>query len=84
MSSLNDDDDAMKALRAHSLQIEALQSANKSFYPTSEESQWFDSQEPPTAIEHDNTAAWKHIQLNKTLHKLRFDLNGKVCNWTRL
>ena len=76
MSSLTDVDDAVKALRAHCLQIEASQSANKNSYPSSDESQWF---EPPTAIERDDTEALKRLKLGKDLRKLHFELNGKVC-----
>jgi len=84
MSSFPDDGDAMKVLRTHSLRIEASQSANKSFDPTSDESQRFDSRETPTAIYCDETQAWKRLQHNKNLYKLHFDLNGKVSNWTSL
>jgi hypothetical protein len=83
MSSLTDNDDDMRALRAHSVQIEALHSANTSSDLISDESQWFDSPEPPPAIQRDDAAAWKRLQLNKTLHKLHFNLNGKVCCCTR-
>lgn len=79
MSSLTNDDNAMKALRAHSLQIDALQAANKSFDPKSDENQWIDSREPVTVNERDDTEAWKGLQTLRNLEKLHFDLNGKVC-----
>ena len=69
-----DDDDDMKALRAHSLQIEAINSATKSSDPTSDESWWW-PKEPVTAIERDDTEAWK---LYGSVLKIKFDLNGKV------
>jgi hypothetical protein len=78
MSFPTDDDDAMKALRAHSLQIDALQAANKSFDPISDGNQWIDSREPVTANERDDTEAWKRLQTLRNLEKLHFDLNGKV------
>jgi hypothetical protein len=79
MSSPTDNDDAMKALRAHSLQIEARQSAKRSSYPIFDESQWSDSREPILGIECDNTEAWKRLQTRKRLEALHFDRNGKAC-----
>ena len=73
-----DDDKDMKALRAHYQQIEASQSAHKSRDPSSDENQWFDCQEPPTATKRDDTEAWKRLKLGKDLHKAHFDLNGRV------
>ena len=84
MSPLTNDDDAMKALRAHSLQVGGIESANKSFDPSSDENQWFDSQEPSTAIERDDTEAWKRLKLGKDLRKLHYDLNGQVYTWIAL
>ena len=69
-----DDDDDMKALRTHPLQIEAINSATKSSDPTSDESWWW-AKEPVTAIERDDTEAWK---LYGSVLKIKFDLNGKV------
>jgi hypothetical protein len=80
MSSFHDDD-GMEALRAHCQQIEASQSANKSSNPTSDGSQWFDSQEPLKAIERDDTEAWKRLQVGISLRKIHWDINGKVCTW---
>jgi hypothetical protein len=68
----------VKALRAHYQQIEASQSADKSRDPSSDENQRFDYQEPPAAIKRDDTEAWKRLKLGKDLHKVHFDLNGKV------
>jgi hypothetical protein len=74
MPPLTGGDDDMKALRAHSLQIEAIDSATKSCDPTSDESWWW-AKEPVTAIERDDTEAWK---LYGSVLKIKFDLNGKV------
>jgi hypothetical protein len=74
MPPLTGDDDAMKALRAHSLQIEAIDSATKGSDPTSDESWWW-GKGPVTAIERDKTEAWKRYG---SILKIKFDLNGKV------
>jgi hypothetical protein len=73
-----DDDNDMKALRAHYQQIEASQSADKSRDPVSDENQRFDCQEPPTAIKRDDTEPWKRLKLGKDLHKVHFDLSRRV------
>ncbi len=78
MSSFTDDDDDMRALRAHSLKIEAIQSTNGSFDPTSDENAWYNIQKLPTTIEPNHTESWKRVQKSESLHKIYWNMNGKV------
>jgi hypothetical protein len=80
MSSLTDDDDDMKALRAYCLKIETIQRAKKSCDPRSDKSAWFYKQKPLNAIDRDDSASWK---LQASLFKMHFNRNGKVRTWCR-
>jgi hypothetical protein len=74
------DDDNMKALRAHSEQIDADQSENNNYDVSSDEDQWFRSQQSITAIERNDTKAWRLLGFYRPLPQKHLDMNGKVCD----
>ena len=82
MSSFTAGDDDMKALRAHSKQIEAGQSANNNSCVSSDEEQWFNNQKPITAVGRDDIEAWKRLGSCCPIPKKQWEINGKVCDWT--
>lgn len=72
------DDDGMKALRAHSQQIESGKSVNN-IGSSSREYQRFIPRKLTTAVERDDTRAWNRLGFGRSIDKRQWDINGKVC-----